>query len=98
MPLHLRPFRFCQADRGGGGRGVDCGAGGGEKEGEEMSIGTPFVVIDCDDCGAETETELGGLAGRDSWTTRHVVRSLQKEGWIVDDGKTICPDCQDEDD
>lgn len=62
-----------------------------------MSIGTPIVIIDCDDCGTETEIELGGLASRDSWTTRHVAGLLQKEGWVVDDGKTICPDCQKED-
>lgn len=62
-----------------------------------MGIGSPFLIVECDCCGAQVEEDLIALAPRDSWSDRHVKKSIERQGWKIDGNKTICPDCQEED-
>ena len=63
----------------------------------KVSIGTPFLVIECDCCGAQVEEDLIKLASRDAWSDRHVKDALKRQGWKIDGDILICSDCQEED-
>ena len=52
-----------------------------------MAVSSPYVFIECDECGAEDDVE---------YSERH--RSdeaiIESHGWFVVDGRHLCPDCR----
>lgn len=53
---------------------------------------SPEVVVMCDGCGYEDAFPLTALA-RGSYDERNLDGSLEREGWLVEDGRDYCPDC-----
>ena len=55
----------------------------------------PRISVICDQCDEEYDDYgLTGLAGG-GWDDRNIEPTLKREGWLVEDGRHICPECVD---
>ena len=53
----------------------------------------PRISVMCDQCEEDFDDyELTALAGG-GWDDRNLEPTLRSEGWRVEDGRHVCPDC-----
>jgi hypothetical protein len=59
--------------------------------------GEPIIPYMCDVCEHETDFGLTALAGG-GWDARNVKCEMERDGWLIEGDRHVCPDCREEQD
>lgn len=56
----------------------------------------PIITVTCENCNSSEEVGLTPLV-MGGYDERNINNILRRMGWVIDNGKDICPDCSEAD-